>query len=165
MKAARTNRSLARSDGTLLWSALLFMVSCAASAHAPIVERFRAATCVPYLSHPRISPKTREWDHTLTLRNGSKVIVSGAAMVGGRVVVRYSPSGEAYVAANAGDYVYPEEVRFDSESALLYIEAAKLAGGLWDRTVLFEYDLRNRRLITSRGVQDSALPPSCTVQQ
>ena len=44
----------------------------------PIIEQYRRAACVPADE----THQTREWDTTLTLRNGSKVVVTGAQMPG-----------------------------------------------------------------------------------
>ena len=137
-------------------------ISCLATSGEPIIARYRAAVCVPCLSHSRIDPKTREWDHTLTLSDGSRVIVRGAEMVGGSIGVRYLDTGQSEVAANAGDYVYPADVRIDTEKDLLYVVASGLAGGIFDVTVLFEYDLRNHRLLSQRHVSNRALPTAST---
>jgi hypothetical protein len=47
--------------------------------------------------HPsRMRPgevRTRQWDHTLKLRDGGDVYISGAEMLGGQVDVRFQPDG------------------------------------------------------------------------
>jgi hypothetical protein len=128
---------------------------------APIIDRYKAATCVPFSRNPSVRPHTREWDTTLTLSNGSKVIVTGAQVPGGQIVVRYPASGGVVVAASAGDYIYPSDVRIKAQSDLLYIKASGLAGGMRQQTWLFEYDLRSERLLLRQQVGDSGLPTEC----
>ncbi|MGE5113593.1 MAG: hypothetical protein ACM3JB_22240 [Acidobacteriaceae bacterium] len=64
-------------------------------------------------------------------------------------------------AANAGDYVYPSDVRFNAQGNLLFVKASGLAAGINHETWLFEYDLLGQRLLEQRRVEDSALPPEC----
>ena len=82
-------------------------------------------------------------------------------MPGGRITVRYMATGRELEAANAGDYVYPSDVRFNAQKNLLFVKASGLAGGINHETRLFEYDLLGQRLIESRRVKDSALPAEC----
>jgi hypothetical protein len=70
-------------------------------------------------------------------------------------------SGARFIAANAGDYVYPYDVRVDKQNDRLYVIASGLAGGIWQRTVLFQYDLRMHRQTARRGVRDKDLPKAC----
>jgi hypothetical protein len=65
------------------------------------------------------------------------------------------------VAANAGDYVYPSDVRINTPDDLLYVKASGLAGGIRHQTWLFEYDLRGPRLVARQEVVDEALPAEC----
>jgi hypothetical protein len=126
----------------------------------PLVARYRAATCLPFVNQAA-PPHSRVWETTVPLRDGSQVAIKGAQMPGGRIVVLYSVTGHQFVAADAGDYVYPSDVRFDARNDLLYVKAAGLAGGIWERTVLFEYDLRQHRLVTRRRVNGRDLPGAC----
>jgi len=107
-------------------------------------------------------PHVRQWETTLKLSNRSEVIVSGAQSVGGRINVRYPPSDRLAVAANAGDYVYPSDVRINAQNDLLYVKASGLAGGVRHQTWLFEYDLRGQRLAARQEVVDDALPAECS---
>jgi len=78
------------------------------------------------------------------------------------VTVTYLASGEHFVAANVGDYVYPYDIRINNQNGRLDILASGVAGGIWERTVLFEYDLRARREIAQRGVTYKDLPAACS---
>jgi hypothetical protein len=132
---------------------------------AEIIDRYKAATCVPFSAKPSITPHTREWDTPLILRGGLRVIVSGADAVGGRIVVKYGYNDQinnrVEVAANAGDYVYPSDVRLNADNELLYVKASGLAGGIFHETILFEYDLRGRRLVRRQRVANDGLPTEC----
>jgi hypothetical protein len=88
-------------------------------------------------------------------------MVSGAQVPGGRINVRYLTTGRESVAANAGDYVYPSDVRLNAQNDLLYVKASGLAGGLRQETWLFEYDLRGQRLVERRQVVNDTLPAEC----
>ena len=87
---------------------------------------------MPRSSNPA-DPQTRNWNATLSLRDGSEVMVSGACSLPGRIVVVFYPStGQRFVAADAGDYVCPCDVRFDSRNDVLYVKAAGWAPfSLW----------------------------------
>jgi hypothetical protein len=82
-------------------------------------------------------------------------------MVGGRITATYPGDGQAVIVANAGDYVYPYDVRFDRPADRLYVATGGLAGGLVTRYFLFEYDLHERRLLAKRRVNQRDLPVMC----
>jgi hypothetical protein len=132
---------------------------------AEIIDRYKAATCIPFSAKPSITPHTREWDTPLILRGGLRVIVSGADAVGGRIVVKYGYNDQinnrVEVAADAGDYVYPSDVRLNADNELLYVKASGVAGGISHETILFEYDLRGRRLVRRQRVANDGLPTEC----
>ena len=78
-----------------------------------LIDQYSRAECVPVRFAPGVS---RAWDYTLKTREGIAVHVSGAEMPGGRIDVRYLSDGKEAVAADAGDYIYPADVRFDPTS-------------------------------------------------
>ena len=80
---------------------------------------------VPVRFGPGITPPTRAWDYTIKLRDGDAVHVSGAAVPGGRIDVKYTPDGTEQVAANAADYIYPADVRLDSGGELWFCSAPR----------------------------------------
>ena len=82
-------------------------------------------------------------------------------MPGGRITARYLTTGRDLEVANADDYIYPCDVRFNAETNLLFVKAWGLGGGISHETWLFEYDLPGQRLIERRRVADSALPTQC----
>jgi hypothetical protein len=101
------------------------------------------------------------WESGLKLRDGTEILVKGAQMPGGRIAVFYPAEGREVVAANAGDYVYPSDVRFDVKNDLLYVKAHGLAGGLSEQTWLFEYDVGGQRVLESRQIKNGILPQEC----
>ncbi len=132
-----------------------------AVSHSQLIDQYRAAACIPVSSMPGSTPRTRVWATSLTLTDGSKVTVSGSQMPGGRIDLHYSTSDQDSVAANAGDYVYPSDVRRDVQRDNLYVKASGLAGGLSHETWLFEYDLKGQRQIARQLVADDVLPAEC----
>lgn len=82
-------------------------------------------------------------------------------MPGGRITVRNLTTGRESVAANAGDYIYPSDVRFNAQRNLLFVKASGLAAGINHETWLFEYDLLGQRLVEQRRVEDGVLPSEC----
>ena len=145
-----------------IWVSLAYWATLALQASDdPIVARYQAAICIPFASHRVVKPRTREWNTTLSLRDGSQVLVSGLQLPGGWIEVSYPATGQKFVAAKAGDYVHPTDVRINPQNDILYVKATGLVGGIWQRTYLFAYDLRKHRLLTRRRVKDSALPEAC----
>jgi len=118
--------------------------------------------CIPVSANRKVrGPHTREWETPVTLSDGSKVMIVGYQMPGGRIAARYVTTGRDLEVANAGDYVYPCDVRFNAQTNLLFVKASGLAGGISHETWLFEYDLLHQQLIERRRVADSALPREC----
>ncbi len=146
----------------ILLSALMCAACRGPASKAQIIEHYRAAKCIAFSKKSTMGgPHTREWDTPVTLPDGSKVVVSGTQSPGGRISVYYANSGRKVVAANAGDYVYPSDVRLNSQNQLLYVKATGLAGGLRNETWLFEYDLRAQRLVARQEVTSNTLPAEC----
>ena len=150
---------------TLLFSAAITccLAGCGPtpSSNAPIIQRYRAATCVPPSANPKVRV-TREWNAALRLNDGSGVLITGAQMVGGRIDVQFLATGRVSVAANEGDYVYPSDVRIEHRTDHLYVKASGLAGGLQHQTWLIDYDLRGQEQVDHRLVADEVLPAECS---
>ena len=158
-----------RFDRTMaLWAAVLWAsIACCTTgcggpvSDAPMIRHYMAAACIPVSVNRTMGPDTRQWDTTLTLRNGSTVVVSGMQMPGGRIDVQDVATGRTSIAADAGDYVYPSDVRVDHQNDHLYVKASGLAGGIQHQTWLFDYDLGAPRAVARLQVLDDALPPEC----
>ena len=130
--------------------------------HGPIVGGYKSASCIPVSANRRVGgPRTREWETPVILSDGSKVTLVGYQMPGGRITAHYTSTGRELEAANAGDYVYPSDVRFNAQTNLLFVKASGLAGGINHETWLFEYDLLGQHLVERRRVADSALATEC----
>lgn len=155
-----------RSPGIVLRMILSATAACCVACRgpvskAPVIERYKAAACIPFSPNPAASPHTREWNTPLTLDDGSKVMVSGTQSPGGRINIHYLTEGRHSLVADAGDYVYPSDVRFNIQKDLLYVKASGLAGGIIQETWLFEYDLRSQQQVLRQRVVNAALPPEC----
>ncbi len=128
---------------------------------APAISRYQAAACVPLSSNPTVVPRTREWDSEIPLPEGLKVVIHGAQLPGGRITAFYPATGRELVVADAGDYVYPSDVRIDTHNGILYVKAHGLAGGISEQTWLFEYDLRRQYLLSRLEVKNGTLSSEC----
>ena len=133
-----------------------------ALSHGSIIDGYKAAACVPLTANRRVKgPHTREWETPVILSDSSKVVITGYQMPGGRIIARYVSTGREIEVANAGDYVYPSDVRFNAQSNLLFVKASGLSAGIHHETWLFKYDLLGQRLVERRHVVDSSLPAEC----
>ena len=88
-------------------------------------------------------------------------MVRGAQMPGGRITVRNLTTGRESVAADASDYVYPSNLRFNAQQNLLFVKATGLAVGISHETWLLKYDLLGQHLVERRPIADSALFVEC----
>ena len=78
------------------------------------------------------------------------------------MVVSYPATGQQYIAAKPYDYVYPIQIRIDVENDVLYVAANVLAGGFWDQTWLFAFDLRERKQTARRKIRYKDQPAGCS---
>jgi hypothetical protein len=138
------------------------LCSCRPPIGNAIIAEYSRASCVALSNQPKIHPPTREWDATLNLKNGMQVVVTAFDAVGGVVSLRDVTSGKSWAAINPGDYIYPSDLRLDSQRGYLYVRASGLAGGIDQETWLFEYDLVKRQLLRKERVDDKSLPPICS---
>ena len=140
----------------------LLLCACQSPIGNEIIPEYKRASCLVFSHEPKIHPPTREWDTTLTLKSGVQVVVTGFDAVGGIVTLRDVASGKRWIAVNPGDYIYPNDIRIDSQREYLYVRASGLAGGINQETWLFEYDLNERRLLRKERVAEKALSPICS---
>jgi len=133
--------------------------------NGPIVTGYENAGCIPSQLGPGITPPTRTWDFSLTTSTGETVRVLGAQMPGGRIDVRYLSNGADVVAANAGDYIYPADVRVDKARQKLFVRAGGITAAFSQpQTWLFEFDLARRRQIDRARVDPTVLPKECQTE-
>jgi hypothetical protein len=124
-----------------------------------IIDQYTHAECIP-VSNGLGSP-VRTWDYTVHVGQAESIRVEGRATPGGRIQLEYEPDGKDEVAANAGDYIYPADVR--QKSGLLYIKASGVTPLNQPQTWLFEYDLLKRRQTQRARVDPSVLPHECPI--
>ena len=146
----------------LIQSVILVLLACSAvgspkESTASLIAKYKGAVCLPS------APRGRDlyWDTTVLLRDGSNATVRGTGFTGGDVVVSYPATGQQYIAAKPYDYVYPLELRVDTQNDILYVVANGLAGGIREQTWFFVFDLRERRQIERRRIHYKDLPAKC----
>jgi hypothetical protein len=95
---------------------------------------------------------------------GVTVQISGAQVPGGQIDLRYQSDGTEVVAANAGDYIYPADVRFDKQKERLFVKASGVPAAFGGpQTWLFDFDLSRRQQIGRIRVDPAVLPEECKV--
>ena len=130
-----------------------------------IIEGYNGARCIPVQFGPGITPPTRAWDYSAATSRGITVHISGAEMPGGRIDVRYLPDGTNIVAADAGDYIYPADVRLDQSHDKLFSKASGIPAAFGGpQTWLFEFDLNSRQQIGRARVDPTVLTKECQVK-
>jgi len=115
------------------------------SSKESVLRDYHLAACVPYTYGESSSPRARVWNAELVLPDGQAFLVTGADMVGGKVAISKRTTGETILVIAPGDYVYPQDIRFDAPRGRLYVKAHGLVAGIWDRTWVFACDIRRRR--------------------
>ncbi len=129
----------------LLLSAVLPVGCTRPIRNGPIITEYKDAECIPPRLGQRFIPPTHTWDYALTTAPGQTVRVSGAQMPGGRIDVHYESDGADVIAANAGDYIYPADVRIDKAKQRLLVKASGITAAFSvPQTWLFEFDLTRR---------------------
>lgn len=130
----------------------------------PIISGYEIAECVPVERGPGIAAPARVWDYQLVTPKGVTVQISGAQVPGGQIDLRYQSDGTEVVAANAGDYIYPADVRFDKQKERLFVKASGVPAAFGGpQTWLFDFDLSRRQQIGRIRVDPAVLPEECKV--
>lgn len=144
--------------------AVAALVGCPRPARSgPLINNYSRAECIPVTLGSRDSSPARTWDYKLKIREGT-FRVHGRAVPGGRIDVEYKSDGKDEIAADAGDYIYPADVRLDRANEHLYIKASGAPAAFGGpQTWLFEYDLQHRHQTAHLRVDPSALPEECPV--
>jgi hypothetical protein len=146
----------------LLLSFALFAGCNSVVRKGPIITGYENAKCIHPRLAPGITPPTRTWDSSIAASTGETVRVLGAQMPGGRVDLRYSSDGADVVAANAGDYIYPADVRIDTARRILFVKASGITAAFdQPQTWLFEFDLIRRGQIGRARVDPTVLSKEC----
>ena len=147
--------------------ALLGLSGCSGPAtRGRLIELYSRLECVPVRFGPGISPPTRAWNHVIHLEGALTAHIHGEQMPGGRIEVTFEPGGDQRVAANAGDYIWPADVRLDLSNRRLYVRGSgHPAVSTSLQTWLIEYDLRERREIERLLVDPKTLPEVCPLSK
>ena len=126
-----------------------------------LIDVYSGAACIPPKLGTGAEPE-RQWDSTLRLADGRSVVVSAFQAPSGAVRVHYTDSGSDIVAADAGEYVYPSDIRWDPAKGSLYVKAHGVPVP-WDKgeTDLFEFDLPSKRHGQHEVVDPTVLPAEC----
>jgi len=131
----------------------------------PLVTGYENAQCIPVHFVRGITLPTRSWDDSLTISSGQVVHVSGAQMPGGRIDIRYQSDEAEVVAADAGDYIYPADVRVDRAKDRLFVKASGITAAFGaPQTWLFEFDLIHRKQISRAKINPAVLPHECRTE-
>ncbi len=80
------------------------------------------------------------------------------------LTVSYPATGETVMAADQNDYIYPDDVRLDARSDLLYVRTEGSDAFGWQETWLFKYDLHGRKIVERLQIKNGILPPLCPEQ-
>jgi len=130
-----------------------------------IIDQYRSAECVTPGIAEGVLPATRGWDVSLEMADKLTVRIKAGEHVGGNVVVRHLPDGQYLIIVPPQDYIYPNDVRVDRGRDMLYVKASGLAAGIWSETWLYEYDIRQRKVLSRVLVDPAVLPPECSMSQ
>lgn len=128
---------------------------------AELALRYSQARCLPRVQEDEFSKSNRVWRARLTLADGSEVVIHSFQAPGGQVEIEALPSRERFVAIRPPDYIYPDDVRYDPSTGLLYVRAAGVRAIGRNETILYAYSIAGRALRSERIVKPEALPPLC----
>ena len=141
--------------------AIMSLTGCATPARSgPLINSYSHAECVPVTLDLKSGPPTRTWNYVLETHHEGAVRVLGKQMPGGLIALEYALDAKGEIAANAGDYVYPADVRVDGSSERLYVKAEGIRINQL-QTWLFEYDLQHRLQTARLRVDPKVLPEEC----
>jgi len=128
-----------------------------------LIVAYSRAQCLFPVPKGEYGDSSRNWNHTIELADGLQVLVEAYCFVHGQATVRYSDDQETHVVVPSRFYVYPCDIRVDSDQTRLYVMSSGLASGLWPETVLYEYDLIVRKTLRQVEVDARALPSKCPI--
>jgi hypothetical protein len=124
----------------------------------PVVKSYLGAEPVTPSWSTKIRPSEPEWSSTVKLERGPTVTFTAWCCIGGRFEAQYSDEKRPRKMGVPGDYVYPEELRIDGGTLRAYGMASGLAGGISQKTVIFEFDIRRRATVAEVEVDRRILP-------
>ncbi|MGA2230801.1 MAG: hypothetical protein ABSH22_07870 [Tepidisphaeraceae bacterium] len=124
-----------------------------------VVAAFSAAQLLSPVPKDEMKPgEPRTWDQKLQLANGIQVRIEAMDCAGGNVTATYADDQKWLEVANAGDYVYPKEIRINPATERLFVLAEGVAMPFgWHDTQLFEFDLRMRKQLGHADMDPAAV--------
>jgi hypothetical protein len=128
----------------------------------PLIDSFNRAECILVTLGPKTGSPARTWDYLLKTLQTGRALITGRQIPGGRIDVKYEATGADEVAADAGDYIYPDDVRFNGDR--LYIKASGVPVIGAYQTWVFDYDLRHHRQIARLRVDPNVLTKECPLR-
>lgn len=124
----------------------------------PDVKSYVQADVVQPTWNPCIYESQPMWSQAVQVRPGLSVTLMARCCIGGRFEALYSDETAPREVGRPGDYVYPMDLRVDLNQMRAYGMASGLAGGIFQTTVIYEYDLVQRRAISKIEVDPRLLP-------
>jgi hypothetical protein len=124
-----------------------------------IIQEFNSCRSEIPVWSKHIYPSVHEWAVSLDLGQGLTLRISADQTVGGRFLGQYSDEQPQRVIGNAGDYVYPCDLRIDKGRGIILAKASGLSGGIAKATILFEFDITSRQLLHAYQVASELFPP------
>jgi len=123
-----------------------------------VVRSYLTADILPFKVAPNIYPSVKGWDTTLTLCENKYVRLNATGWISGEFTCQYSDEHSQRVIGHPGDYVYPCDMRFNKNNKRIYAKASGLAAGLYQDTIIYEFDTSSRKTITQIHVDPNILP-------
>ena len=123
-----------------------------------VVKAFLAARSIEPNWNPSIYPPVHNWDQSLNLHNGLSFSIKAYQCVGGKFEGRYSDEPDFKIIATPGDYIYPCDIRIDNDSKYLFCKASGWAAGIFQETIIFQFDLQKRKIFQRVIVDPRILP-------
>ena len=115
---------------------------------ARLIPQFKAAQVVPPIpKDPKDSSSPIRWKSTLQL-SGNVSITLEALSFFGQASVTYSDESSPRIVALSEDYIWPQELRLDPVSQILFVRTSGLGGGIFPTTRIIEFDLKKRSRVT-----------------
>jgi cell division septation protein DedD len=156
----RVKRILTYAAGALILVALTVLLQrrLHRNEFAQLAVQFKAAQLIsPLPMDPKDSSHTIHWKSTLNLPGNVPINIEAASFFG-EATARYSDESSQRVIAPGEDYIWPQELRLDPTSQVLYVRTSGLGGGIFPTTRLIAYDLRKRSRITRITLYKAEVP-------
>ncbi|WP_291271537.1 hypothetical protein [Geothrix sp.] len=132
------------------------------SANHPLLADYKSSQSFTPSWSTIYHPSVHQWNQSINLGNGLTLLVTATGWISGEFQGQFSDESTPRTIGHPGDYVYPCDLRYNASKKLLFAKASGLAGGIERVTVVFEYDVQQRRLLHTYHVAENLLPPDPT---